>query len=173
MHWVFLGLNSGIATQILSIYGNTKTFQYLSIFIKLYICNTCEYLHFYRNLLKWIKKRENRNDNLNSQVLLITNHIKTFLNVKSCDIQQQPIRCFKLFTNWCINITPTDVWEKVNSVQQLQNEHMWSGTAANVLAYMTHMENSQENLNSDFSVLKFVLYCLWGQKQGWTLENCN
>ena len=78
---------------------------------------------FIENLLKWIKERENRNDILNSEVLLITNHIRTFLNVKSCDIQQ-PIRYFKLFAKWYINISLTDFWEKVNSVQQIQNEHM-------------------------------------------------
>ena len=73
---------------------------------------------FVENLLKWIKERENRNHILNSQVLLITNHVRNFFNVKSCDIQH-PIRCFKLFANWYINIPLTDFWVKVNSVQQL------------------------------------------------------
>ena len=41
---------------------------------------------------------------------------KIIFNVKSCDIQQ-PIRYFKLFADWCINILLTDFWEKVNSVQ--------------------------------------------------------
>ena len=48
---------------------------------------------------------------------------KNIFNGKSCDIHQ-PIRYFKLFANWDINIPLTDFWEKVNSVQQLQNEHM-------------------------------------------------
>ena len=95
-------------------------------------------------MLKWIKERENRNDILNSQVLLITNHVRTFFNVKSCDIPQA-IRYFKLFANWYINIPLTDFWEKVNNVQQLQNEHMWSGTSEKVLTYVTHIENSQKN----------------------------
>ena len=83
------------------------------IFVNIYI--------FVENLLKWIKKRENRNDILNSQVLLIKkNHVRTFFNVKLCDTQQ-PIRYFKLFANWYIKISLTDFWEKVNSVQQLQN----------------------------------------------------
>ena len=94
--------------------------QYLQIFI--FVILVSIYI-FVENLLKWIKERENRNDILNSQVLLITNHVRTFFNVKSCDIQQ-PIRYFKLFANWYINIPLTDFWEKVNSVQQLQNEHM-------------------------------------------------
>ena len=94
--------------------------QYLQIFI--FVILVSIYI-FVENLLKWIKERENRNDILNSQVLLITNHVRTFFNVKLCDIQQ-PIRYFKLFANWYINIPLTDFWEKVNSVQQLQNEHM-------------------------------------------------
>ena len=73
--------------------------------------------------MKWIKERENRNDILNSQVLLITNHVRAFFNVNSYDIQQ-PIRYFKSFANWYIKIPQTDFWEKVNSVQQLQNDHM-------------------------------------------------
>ena len=48
MNWVLLGLNSGIATQILSIYGNTQTYQYFLIFINIYICNICQYLYFCR-----------------------------------------------------------------------------------------------------------------------------
>ena len=48
MYWLLLGLNSGIATQILSICGNTYTYQYLSIFINIYNCNTCQYLYFCR-----------------------------------------------------------------------------------------------------------------------------
>ena len=93
------------------------------------------------NLVKWIKERENRNNILNSQVLLITNHVRTFFNVKSCDIQQ-PIRYFKLFANWYINIPLRDLWEKVNSVQQLQNDHMLSGAPAKVLTCVTHMKSS-------------------------------
>ena len=69
------------------------------------------------------KERENQNYILNSQVLLIANHVRTFFNVKSCDIQQS-IRYFKLFANWYTNIPLTDFWEKVNSVQQLENQHM-------------------------------------------------
>ena len=91
----------------------------MSIFINIYICNTCQYLYVCRKFAELDKVRENRNDIFNSQVLLITNHVRTFLNVKSCDIQQ-PIRYFKLFANWYINIPLTDFWEKVNSVQQLQ-----------------------------------------------------
>ena len=90
--------------------------QYLQIFI--FVILVSIYI-FVENLLKWIKERENRNDILNSQVLLITNHVRTFFNVKLCDIQQ-PIRYFKLFANWYINIPLTDFWEKVNSVQQSQ-----------------------------------------------------
>ena len=93
--------------------------QYLYIFIFVILANI--YI-FVENMLKWIKERENPNDILNSQVL-ITNHIRTFFNVKSCDIQQT-IRYFKLFANWYINISLTHFWEKVDSVQQLQNEHM-------------------------------------------------
>ena len=48
---------------------------------------------------------------------------KNIFNVKLYDIQQ-PVRYFKLFSNWYINILLTDFWEKVNCVQQLQNEHM-------------------------------------------------
>ena len=96
----------------------------MSIFIKIYIFVLLANIYiFIEILLKWIKKRENRNDMQNSQVLLITNHIRTLFNVQSCDIQQ-PIRCFKLFANWYINITPKDIWKKVNSVQHIQNEHM-------------------------------------------------
>ena len=93
--------------------------QYLYIFIFVILANI--YI-FVENMLKWIKERENRNDILNSQVL-ITNHIRTFFNVKSRDIQQT-IRYFKSFANWYINISLTHFWENVNSVQQLQNEHM-------------------------------------------------
>ena len=113
----------------------------MSIFINIYICNTCQYLCFSRKF--WIKERENRNDILNPQVLLIKNHVRKFLNVKSCDIQQ-PVRYFKLFANWYINIPLTGFWKKVNSIQQLQNEHMWSGTPAKALTYLTHMANSQK-----------------------------
>ena len=69
------------------------------------------------------KENKNRKDILNLQVLLIESHVRTFFNVKSCDIQQ-PIRYFKLFANWYIKIPLTDFWDKANSVQQLQNEHM-------------------------------------------------
>ena len=127
--------------------------QYLQILIFAILVNI--YI-FVKNLLKWIKERENRNDILNSQVLLIANHVRTFLNVKSCDIQQ-PVRYFKLFANWYINIPLKDFWEKVNSVQQLQNEHMWSRTPAKVLTYVTHMTNSQKNLNSGLPVSNVVL----------------
>ena len=95
---------------------NIRQYLYIFIFVilvKIYI--------FVENLSKWIKARENRNGLLNSQVLLITNHVRTCLNVKSCDTQQ-PIRYFKLFANWYINIPLTDFWEKVSSVQQLQND---------------------------------------------------
>ena len=127
--------------------------QYLQIFIFVILVN----IHiFVKSLLKWIKEQENRNDILNSQVLLIANHVRTFLNVKSCDIQQ-PVRYFKLFANWYINIPLKDFWEKVNSVQQLQSEHMWSRTPAKVLTYVTHMTNSQKNLNSGLLVSKVVL----------------
>ena len=47
--------------------------------------------------------------------------------------------------------------EKANSVQQLQNDHMWSGAPVNVLTYVAHMENSPKKLNSNLPVLKFVL----------------
>ena len=50
--------------------------------------------------------------------------IKNIFYAKPCDIQQ-PIRYFKLFATWYINIPQTDFWEKVNSVQQLQNKYMW------------------------------------------------
>ena len=127
--------------------------QYLQIFIFVILVNI--YI-FVKSLLKWIKEQENRNDILNSQVLLIANHVRTFLNVKSCDIQQ-PVRYFKLFANWYINIPLKDFWEKVNSVQQLQSEPMWSRTPAKVLTYVTHMTNSQKNLNSGLLVSKVVL----------------
>ena len=128
----------------------------MPIFISIYICNICNIYIFVEDLLKWIKEREKRYDILNSQVLLIANHVRTFFNVKSCDIQQ-PIKHFKLFANWYINIPLKDFWEKINSVQQLQGNHMWSGTPAKVFTDLTHMENSQKNLNSDLPVLKFVL----------------
>ena len=105
----------------------------LSIFINIFICNTCQYLNFCRKLLKCIKERENRNDILNSQVLLVTDHVRTSFNVKSCDIQQ-PMRYFKLLVNCYINNPQTDFWEKFNNVLQLQNEYMWSGTPAKVYA---------------------------------------
>ena len=95
-------------------------------------------------MLKWIKERENRYDILNSQVLLITNLVRTFFNVNSYDIQQ-PIRYLKSFANWYIKIPLTDFWEKVNSVQQLQNDHMWSGAPANVLTYVAYIEILQKN----------------------------
>ena len=41
---------------------------------------------FEENLLKWIKERENQNEILNLQVLLIINHVRPFFNVKSYDI---------------------------------------------------------------------------------------
>ena len=90
----------------------------MSIFVNIYIFNTGQCLYLCRKFAE--KERENRHDILNSQK---KNHVRTFFNVKSCDIQQ-PIRYFKLFTNWYINIPLTDFWEKVNSVQPLQNEHM-------------------------------------------------
>ena len=95
----------------------------MSIFINIYTCNTYRYLYFCRKFAEIDKGKRNRNDILNSQVLVITNHARTFFNVKLRDIQQ-PIRYFKLFTNRYINILLTDFWKKVNSVQQLQNEHM-------------------------------------------------
>ena len=129
------------------------------LFIKiLKIINICQYLWmftfvirvniftFVEHLLKWIKERENRNGILNPQVLLIKNDVRTFFNAKSYNIQQ-PIWHFKLFANWYINIPLTDLWEKVTSVQQLQNEHMWPGTPAKVLTYVTHMENSLKKMN--------------------------
>ena len=100
-------------------------------------------------MLTWIKERENWKGLLNLQVLLITNHLRTFLNVKSWDIQQH-IKYFKLFTTWYLNIPLTDFWKKINSVQQLQNEHIWSRTPAKVLIFVTHMENSEKTLNSNF-----------------------
>ena len=123
----------------------------LSIFINIFICNTCQYLNFCRKLLKCIKERENRNDILNSQVLLVTNHVRTSFNVKSCDIQQ-PMRYFKLLVNCYINNPQTDFWEK------LQNEHMWSGTPAKVLTCATHMASSQKK-NSIQIYLFWNLYC--------------
>ena len=51
--------------------------------------------------------------------MLITNQIRTLFNVKSCDIQQ-PIRYFKLFANWYIDIPLTAFCEKINSFQQIQ-----------------------------------------------------
>ena len=132
-----------------------KLINFVNIY-KYFIYNTCQHLNFCRKLLKCIKERENRNDILNSQVLLVTNHVRTSFNVKSCNIQQ-PIRYFKLLANCYINSPQTDFWEKFNNVPQLQNEHMWSGTPAKVLTYVTHMENSQKKLNSDLPVLKFVL----------------
>ena len=60
-------------------------YQSLSIFIFVILVNI--YI-FVENLLKWIKERENRNDILNSQVLLIKNYVRTFFNVKSCNAQQ-------------------------------------------------------------------------------------
>ena len=78
---------------------------------------------FVENLLKRIKKIENLNNILNSQILLIKDYVSTFFNIKPHDIQQ-PIRYFKLFRNSYISISLTDFWEKVDSVQQLQNEHM-------------------------------------------------
>ena len=83
MHWVFLGLNSGIAKQILSIYGNTKTFQYLSIFIKIYICNTCEYLHFYRKFAEMDK--EKRKPKRQPEFKSFTDN-KSYKNIFKCKI---------------------------------------------------------------------------------------
>ena len=68
------------------------------------------------------------------------------------------MRYFKLFANWYINIPLTDFWEKVNSVQQLQNEHMWSGTPAKVSTYVTHTENSQKKVWIQIYQL-WNLYC--------------
>ena len=48
-------------------------------------------------MLKWTKEKENWNDILNSKILLRTNHIRTFFNVKSCDIQQS-IRYLNYFS---------------------------------------------------------------------------
>ena len=93
---------------------------------------------------------------MNSQILLIKDYVSTCFNIKPHDIQQ-PIRYFKLFRNGYISISLTDFWEKVDSVQQLQNEHIWSGTPTKVLKYVMHIENSQRNLISDLPVLKLVL----------------
>ena len=65
---------------------------------------------------------ENQNDILNSQVLLIKYHVRTFFKVK-------PVIFNKLsdILNYLpsyINIPLADSWEKVNSVQQLHNKHM-------------------------------------------------
>ena len=78
---------------------------------------------FVENLLKRTKKIENLKNILNSQIRLIKDYVRTFFNIKSYDIQQ-PIRYFKLFPNWYNNFSLTDFWEKVGSVQQLQNGHM-------------------------------------------------
>ena len=83
-----------------------KLINFVNIY-KYFIYNTCQHLNFCRKLLKCIKERENRNDILNSQVLLVTNHVRTSFNVKSCDIQQ-PIRYFKLLANCYINSPQTD-----------------------------------------------------------------
>ena len=96
----------------------------MSIFVNIFVFVILVNIYiFAESLLKWIKEIENRNDILKSQVLLITNHVRTFLNVKLCDIQQ-PIIYFKLIACWYINIPQTGFCEKVNSVQKLQNEHM-------------------------------------------------
>ena len=152
MHFYLSWLNSGIATQILFIYGNNETYQYLSKFINIYICNACQYLYFCRKFAE-MHKGKSCSDILNS-----TDHklYKNIFNVKSCDFQQ-PIRYFKLFANCYMNIPLTDFWEKVSSAQKLQNEHKGSGTPAKVLTYVTHMKDSQKNLNSDLPVLKFVM----------------
>ena len=129
----------------------------MSIFVNIFVFVILVNIYiFAESLLKWIKERGNRNDILNSQVLLITNHVRTFLNVKLCDIQQ-PIIYFKLIASWYINIPLTCFCEKVNSVQKLQNEHMWSGAPAKVLIYVTHIQNSQKKLNSDLPF--WNLYC--------------
>ena len=96
----------------------------MSIFVNIFVFVILVNIYiFAESLLKWIKERGNRNDILNSQVLLITNHVRTFLNVKLRDIQQ-PIIYFKLIASWYINIPLTGFCEKINSVQKLQNEHM-------------------------------------------------
>ena len=82
--------------------------------------------------------------------------IKNIFYAKPCDIQQA-IRYFKLFATWYINIPLTDFWKKINSVQQLQISICDEGKPAKVLTYVTDMENSQKNLNSDLPVLKVVL----------------
>ena len=105
-------------------------------------------------MLKWIKGRENRYDILNSQVLLIKNHVRTFFNVKSYDIQQ-PIRYFKLFANWYINILLTDFWEKVSCVQQLQNEHVSSGILAKMQKEVS-FEHGQITTTICFAVRKCI-----------------
>ena len=79
----------------------------MSIFVNIFVFVILVNIYiFAESLLKWIKERGNRNDILNSQVLLITNHVRTFLNVKLCDIQQ-PIIYFKLIASWYINIPLT------------------------------------------------------------------
>ena len=131
----------------------------LSIFINIFICNTCQYLNSCRKLLNYIKERKNRNDILNSQVLLVTNHVRTSFNVKSCDIQQ-PMRYFKLLANCYINNPQTDFWEKFNNVLQLQNEHMWSGTPAKVLTCATHMASSQKKIQFRFTCFEICTVIL-------------
>ena len=128
----------------------------MSIFINTYICNTCQYLYFCRKFAEMDKGKRKAKRYLEFTSSTDNKSCKNIFNVKPYDIQQ-PVRYFKLFSNWYINILLIDFWEKVNCVQQLQNEHMWSGTPVKVLTYVTHMENSQINLNSVLPVFKFEL----------------
>ena len=88
---------------------------------KTYICNICQYLYFCRKFAEMDKEKRKPKRHLEfTSSTDKKNHVRTFFNVKLCDTQQ-PIRYFKLFANWYIKISLTDFWEKVNSVQQLQN----------------------------------------------------
>ena len=95
----------------------------MSISTNIYICNTCQYLYFCRQFAKMDKGKRKTQRHLEFTSSADNRSCKTFFNAESCDIQQ-PIRYFKLFANWYLNIPLTDFSEKVNSVQQLQNEHM-------------------------------------------------
>ena len=75
-------------------------------------------------MLKWIKERENRNDILNSQVLLIKNYVRTFFNVKANILNYLPTGT--LTFHWQISGKRSTVFNNYKMSIHLQKFwHMW------------------------------------------------
>ena len=98
-------------TFYLWIYWNLSIFVNIYKYLYLYY-----YLYFRKKFAEMDKRKRKPKRHLQFTISTDRKSWKNIFNVKSCEIQQ-PIRYFKLFANWCINIPLTDFWEKVNSVQ--------------------------------------------------------